>query len=192
MGAIKRGAKVVLMGRRKFQEKLFDADPGWLGPKYLKGFYGETNWDRRWELIQQARNGGSMTPKMMLQLRRAAKEGKIELLENCEIVKATWQDGQWVINCSTGEVDEFQRIWLATGTQFDAAENPLLSDILEAYPTEIVKGLPVLDPYLRVGKSEFFVMGSLAALQVGPVARNLAGARRASELIVAGLTKYSR
>ncbi|MBR8827352.1 MAG: hypothetical protein DSM107014_05510 [Gomphosphaeria aponina SAG 52.96 = DSM 107014] len=31
-----------------------------------------------------------------------------------------------------------------------------------------------------------------AALQVGPVDRNLAGARRASELIVAGLSKHSR
>ena len=31
-GALKRGARVLLMGRRTFKEKIFDADPGWLGP----------------------------------------------------------------------------------------------------------------------------------------------------------------
>ncbi|MEO1127938.1 MAG: FAD/NAD(P)-binding protein, partial [Cyanobacteria bacterium J06639_16] len=36
VGAVKRGAKVLMMARRTFQEKLFDAAPGWLGPKYLK------------------------------------------------------------------------------------------------------------------------------------------------------------
>jgi cation diffusion facilitator CzcD-associated flavoprotein CzcO len=41
IGAVKRGAHVVMMARRTFQEKLFDAEPGWLGPKYLKGFHAE-------------------------------------------------------------------------------------------------------------------------------------------------------
>ena len=38
VGSIARGAHVLLMTRRYFPEKLFDAEPGWLGPKYLKGF----------------------------------------------------------------------------------------------------------------------------------------------------------
>ena len=47
MGALKRGARVLLMGRRAFQEKIFDAAPGWLGPKYLKGFDAEPSWEQR-------------------------------------------------------------------------------------------------------------------------------------------------
>jgi hypothetical protein len=40
------------MTRRYFQEKLFDAEPGWLGPKYLKGFAAEPDCHSRWETIQ--------------------------------------------------------------------------------------------------------------------------------------------
>ena len=38
IGAVTRGAKVDLMTRHRLQAKLFDTDPGWLGPKYLKEF----------------------------------------------------------------------------------------------------------------------------------------------------------
>jgi len=56
LGAIARGAQVIMMARRQFYEKLFDADAGWLGPKYLKGFYAEPCWKQRWQMIQSARN----------------------------------------------------------------------------------------------------------------------------------------
>lgn len=63
----------MLVSCRKLQEKLFDAESGWLGSKYLKDFWAETNWDRV-KLIYQARNGGSMTPAIMTQLRRAQNQ----------------------------------------------------------------------------------------------------------------------
>lgn len=188
MGAIAENAKVVLMARKMWQEKLFDADPGWLGPKYLKGFAAEFSWERRWQLIQAARNGGSMTPAMMLQLRRLSREGKISLKEHCEIVEAIWQDSCWLVKCANDDVYECDRIWLATGTKFDDEKHPLLKDVLTFYPTEIVKGLPVLDKYLCLPGSQFFLMGALAALQVGPVARNLSGGRMASDRIVEAIT----
>lgn len=178
------------MTRRNLQIKLFDADPGWLGPKYLKGFTDETNWHRRWEIIQQARNGGSVTPEMMLQLNRLVRVGKVELVENCQIKSAQWHNNRWLLTCNNEEQLECDRIWLATGTQFDVSRHPLLTDILTTHTGEIINGLPVLDEYLRLGRNEFFLMGGLAALRVGPVARNLAGGRKASDLIVAGLTKH--
>jgi len=61
----------------------------------------------------------------------------------------------------------------------------------EADPVPIVEGCPVLDPHLRWGRSELFLMGRLAALQVGPVAGNLAGAKMACDRIVPALTKSS-
>jgi hypothetical protein len=70
VAAIARGAQVLLRTTRYFPEKLFDAEPGWLGPKDLKGFAAEPDCHSRWETIQQARNGGSMTPEIMTQLRR--------------------------------------------------------------------------------------------------------------------------
>ncbi|GCL37006.1 hypothetical protein SR1949_21130 [Sphaerospermopsis reniformis] len=190
VGAISRGAKVHLMLRRQLSEKLFDAAPGWLGPKYLKGFF-EQNWQQRWTLIQQARNGGSMTPAIATQLRKEKHRGNIIIDENCQIVKAEWLSNNWQVECDNGNIYNFDYIWLATGTKFDVTTEPLLQDILATYPIQIVNGLPVLDTYLRWPGCELFIMGGLAALQVGPTARNLSGARMACEKIVPAIVKPS-
>jgi glycine/D-amino acid oxidase-like deaminating enzyme len=102
LGAINRQAEVTLIARRPFQEKLFDADAGWLGPKYLKGFYAETDWQKRHQMILQARNGGSLTPAMMHHLRRADRQGKITLKPHCRIQTAHWHDNHWQLHCENG------------------------------------------------------------------------------------------
>jgi hypothetical protein len=191
MGAIALGATVTLMTRKQLQSKIFDADPGWLGPKYLKDFHADPDWDSRYQQIQQARNGGSMTPEMMLQLSQAAHEGKVKIDECCQVSSAQWVDNLWQIGCLDGAYKHFNRIWLATGTRSDAIAHPLLKDVLQAYPTEIVNGLPVLDEYLRLPKSNFFIMGGLAALQIGPVARNIGGGKMACDRIVPAIIKPS-
>jgi len=189
LGAMDRGANVVLMYRRQFSEKLFDADPGWLGPKYLKNFWAEFDWHNRWQMIQQARDGGSMTPAIMTQLRRAHHSAKLEFFEHCQVVDAQWQGQNWQVCCDDGTSHQFERIWIATGNQLDATTEPLLSEVQSVHPVTIVNGLPVLDSYLRWAGCELFVMGGLAALQVGPTARNLSGARMASDRIVPALAK---
>ncbi len=191
VGAISRNAEVTLIARRELQEKLFDADPGWLGPKYLKGFWAETDWETKAEAILRARNGGSMTPAMMTLLRRQARASKLKIYEQCQVVAAKWLGNKWQIRCDDGQEYEFERIWLATGTKLDATTEPLLTNILDIYKIPIVKGLPVLDEYLHWPGCELFVMGGLAALQLGPTARNLSGARMASERIVPAMVKSS-
>lgn len=191
VGAIARGAKVQLMVRRQLQAKLFDADPGWLGPKYLKGFWAESDWEKRAQLIQQARNGGSLTPAMMSQLRQHSRNGQLRFDENCQVVKAQWLDNCWLVKCSSGEEHKCDRLWLATGTRLDITAQPLLTEILQSYSVLVVNGLPVLEDRLRLPSCELFLLGGLTALQVGPAARNLSGARMASERIVPALTKSS-
>ncbi|MUL36876.1 FAD/NAD(P)-binding protein [Gloeocapsopsis dulcis] len=191
LGAIARGAKVILISRRDLQEKLFDADPGWLGPKYLKSFWAEPDWQTRAELIQKARNGGSMTPAIMTQLRRAQRHTNIKLIEKCQVSSAVWQSNHWQISCDDGSKHKCDRVWLATGTKLNVTAEPLLTEIIEQYPIPTAKGLPVLDSHLRWAGCELFITGGLAALQVGPVARNLSGARMASDRIVPALRKPS-
>ena len=206
-GAINLGATVTLMTRKQLQEKIFDADPGWLGPKYLKDFHAQTDWYERYQQIQQARNGGSMTPDMMLQLNQAANEGKVRIDECCQVSDVHWQDKLWQVLCHNGNKHQhgdctwlgnpavprhqFNRIWLATGTRFNVMEHPLLQNVLKIYPTEIVNGFPVLDEHLRLPKSNFFIMGGLAALRIGPVARNIGGGKMAVRLIVPAIVKPS-
>jgi hypothetical protein len=64
-----------------------------------------------------------------------------------------------------------------------------MGEVLAQYPNQIVNGLPVLDEHLRWPGCELFLMGPWAALQVGPVARNLYGGRMACDRIVPALTK---
>ena len=197
MGALKRGARVLLMGRRTFQEKIFDAPPGWLGPKCLKAFDAETDWEKRWQMIQQARNGGSFTPETLTRLRKFSREGRVFLYERCQVTRAVWHGDRWQVQCDNQTVHDcfahqsIDRIWLATGTALDIAAHPLLQAVMEQHPTEIVRGLPVLDQHLRWPGCELFLMGPWAALQVGPVARNLFGAKLACDRIVPALTKAS-
>lgn len=197
IGAIQRGAKVLLMSRRTLYEKLFDADPGWLGPKYLKTFWAEPDWNTRWQMIQQARNGGSMTPAILTQLRCLQRDGKITFYEQCQVSQAQWTGDYWRICCNNAALHDcvhdqpIDRIWLATGSQLDASEQPLLQHVLTTYPIAVVNGLPVVDECLRWQGCELFMMGGLAALRVGPTARNLSGAKAASQQIVPALTKAS-
>ncbi len=197
LGAIKRGAKVLLLGRRPFKEKIFDAAPGWLGPKYLKAFEAEADWHKRWQMIQQARDGGSFTPEAFTKLRKLSREGRIILYEQCEVTNAVWQKTHWQVQCNNMAVHDcfehqrIDRIWLATGTQLNIASQPILGEILAQYPIETVNGLPVLDQHLRWPGCNLFLMGPWSALQVGPVARNLFGAKLACDRIVPALTKAS-
>lgn len=189
LGAIARGAKVLLLSRRQFKEKLFDADAGWLGPKYLKGFHAETDWQKRREIVSSARDGGSMTPSVMTQLRREHHQGRLEFHPECEVAQASWNGTKWQIVCTDGMELTCDRLWLATGTRFDAKAEPLLHQVMQQYPQPLVNGFPILDEHLRWHGCELFIMGGLAALRVGPTARNISGARMASDRIVPTLTK---
>ncbi|NJL19912.1 MAG: lysine N(6)-hydroxylase/L-ornithine N(5)-oxygenase family protein, partial [Leptolyngbyaceae cyanobacterium SM1_3_5] len=181
--------------RRCFYDKLFDADPGWLGPKYLKGFQSETCWQTRASIVQQARNGGSMTPAILTRLRRDRHSGRLTFYEQCQIADAHWRGNHWQVCCDNHAVHEcirteaLDRIWLATGSTLNIEQHPLLNEMREQHPIEIVNGLPVLDPYLRWPGCELYFTGGFAALQVGPTARNLSGARMASDRIVRALSK---
>ncbi len=195
LGAVERGAEVLLMSRRNVYDKLFDADPGWIGPKYLKGFWAEPDLHTRWQMIQAARNGGSMTPAVLAQLRRFERDGKMVFYEQCGVSHAEWIYDAWQVHCDNSTFHEciqhqsIDRIWVATGSQLDARNHPLLQDVLAAHPIDVVNGLPVVDDHLRWQGCELFIMGGMSALRVGPAARNLSGARAASDRIVSALGK---
>ncbi|WP_259732374.1 FAD/NAD(P)-binding protein [Synechocystis sp. CS-94] len=195
IGAIKRGAQVILMARRKFYSKLFDAEPGWLGPKYLKGFAAEPNWEKRWQLIQNARNGGSLTPPVLAHLRRLEKEGQLIFYEHCQITGVQWQDNHWQVSCNYAGIHDcvahldINRLWLCTGSTINVDQWSLLAGIRSTQPIPTVNGLPVLNHDLSWAGSNLHILGGAAALQLGPVARNLAGGRMAGDRLVSALMK---
>ncbi|MEB3360337.1 MAG: hypothetical protein VKK04_26675 [Synechococcales bacterium] len=125
------------------------------------------------------------------------REGKLSFYEQCEVQSAQWKGDAWKVTCNQRSAHDcithlpFDRIWLATGSTLDVNHWSLLSDIRATHPLPLVNGLPILDPQLRWAGCNLFIMGGAAALQLGPVARNLFGARLASERIVPALIKQA-
>ncbi|MCT0201209.1 lysine N(6)-hydroxylase/L-ornithine N(5)-oxygenase family protein [Synechococcus sp. CS-602] len=183
LGAIKRGARVTLLCRRDLRSKHFDADPGWLGPNYLKTFRAEPCWHRRRQQVLEARDGGSITPQLVAKLHQARQQGSLQLHEHCEVEEACWCAGQWQILCRDGSRQLADRIWLATGLHQGVSHHPLLRQLLEQRPIELIDDQPALTSDLRWPGTNVHLMGGLSALRLGPAARNLFGGREASQRI---------
>ncbi|MXZ82333.1 MAG: lysine N(6)-hydroxylase/L-ornithine N(5)-oxygenase family protein [Synechococcus sp. SB0666_bin_14] len=183
LGAIKQGARVSLLCRRKLRSKLFDSDPGWLGPKYLKAFQSETCWRQRRRQVLAARDGGSITPRLAVALQQECRQGSLQTYENCQIRQALWSTGQWRILCDEGTQLLADRIWLATGHNLGVSRQPLLRQLHKQQQIQLVDDWPVLSHDLRWPGTNVHLMGGLAALRLGPAARNLFGGREAARLI---------
>ncbi|MCY4331667.1 MAG: FAD/NAD(P)-binding protein [Cyanobacteria bacterium MAG CAR1_bin_15] len=184
LGAIQRGARVSLLCRRKLRSKLFDTDPGWLGPKYLKAFQGEPCWRRRRQQVLAARDGGSITPRLTVALQREHRQGSLQIHESCQVRHALWSAGQWRILCNEDNRSLLaDRIWLATGHTLGVSRQPLLRQLHKQQQIELVDDWPVLSDDLRWPGTNVHLMGGMAALRLGPAARNLFGGREAARLI---------
>lgn len=76
------------------------------------------------------------------------------------------------------------RLWLATGSAVSAQAEPLLAQLQQQLPIPLVAGLPALQPTLEWAPgSGLYVLGAYAALQLGPGALNLAGAKTGSVIM---------
>jgi len=190
LGAIRRGARVTLLIRRNLRSKPFDADPGWLGPKYLKAFQCETCMRQRLQAIQGARDGGSITPPLVHALRQEQISGRLELLEHTQVQVANWLHGRWIVQLQgSGAELSADRLWLATGHHGGVSHHPLAAQLQHQRPIELVEDWPVLNEDLRWPQTPVHLMGALASLQLGPAARNLFGAREAAQRICRTLIK---
>lgn len=186
--ALDRGSHVEWLTRRPIVERDFDTDPGWLGPKEMQGFAARPAPADRLELVLAARGGGSVPPWMMRRLARAERSGR--LCRRTGDVRAASGTGHGGIVTLDGVPVHAKQVWLATGDRPDATASAPLRDILARCGTELVGGRPILDPALRIPGSRVHVVGRLAQLQLGPTAGNLAGARRAAELVVGAVVGH--
>lgn len=187
VGAADAGATVHMVSRRPLRTQTFDADPGWLGPRYLTGFEAEPDWDRRREMIRRARNGGSI-PRDMIERVRGC--GRLNVLEAAAVGQASLAGPCWEVALTSGTVLSVDEIWLATGTDHDVRTVDFLTPLVARCPTRIVGGLPVVGRDLKWPAVPVWLMGALAGLQLGPAAQNLAGARMAAARIVPALSRH--
>jgi len=188
LGALRRGWQVTLATRRPVNYKLFDAAPGWIGPRYLAGYLQETDWKRRRQLVAQARGGGAMTEEIRGFLAPYRRSGQLVLRPRFSPRSLDRSPQGWVARASWGRRVEADRVWLCTGNRLDLRRHPLFAGLWADHPLQVYDGLPLLEDDCRWPGLPLYLMGASAALRVGPTARNFPGARQAASRIARSLT----
>ncbi|KZM24469.1 uncharacterized protein EKO05_0002007 [Ascochyta rabiei] len=190
--AIKRGvSKVHMLMRGPLKVKYFDVDLDWVGK--FRNFNQAAFWsadtdEERFEMITQARNGGSMTPRYRKILDAHVASGKIALHTYTTLQSVKWDANSksWTdIKVSTDTaIPAIDYVVFATGIQSDIRTIPFLQTLQQQHPIDYVGGLPCLNDDLMWNDDvPLFVTGRLAGLRLGPGAPNLVGARIGAERI---------
>lgn len=175
---VRPGRDVHLVTRHALREHLFDSDPGWVGPKHMRGFRATADPDVRRGLIDAARHRGSVPPDVLRPLQRALERGRVRLHQGKDL---GLDDGVLRVDDTRLPVEA---VLLATGFEARRPGGPLVDALVEDHGLACARcGYPIVDPRLR-WHPRLHVTGPLAELELGPVSRNLAGARRAADRIV--------
>lgn len=201
---LRLGSRVILCTRRPISVQQFDVPVEWLSPFFqhyrLSEFYG-LDIEERCKRIRAVRGRASVPLDAWHKLHETAAKQEdpstFTLLEETVVEQvAESVNGSLEVKLANsspqqGERDAKDRsltlcvsgILLATGTELNIDLQPLLSQLKEKFSRqpETIQGLPVLTEELRWAPDhDLFVVGAFAALQLGPTAGNLMGARAAA------------
>ncbi len=180
----RQGRRVMLISRHGIRVNQFDSDPGWQGPKNMAAFSRLGDLGERRDRIRAARHRGSMPPDVHAELLLALADGTIELMEGAE-VKSAHLSGSHVSLDLEGQRMRADRVLLATGFPSRRPGGAWLDEAVDAFRLPCAAcGYPIVDRGLR-WHPRLLVTGALAELELGPVSRNLSGAQRAGDRIVA-------
>lgn len=175
--AASRGAEVTLVVRSPLRPRLMDVDAGWLGTE-LPAFFALSPPERA-AAVRRARPGT---------VPRAVCEALDEHPGVRVVVGTVTGTSAGLAFLGDGTELRADHLWLGTGFTHDARAGTPTSGLLDEVPVAVVDGMPVLEPDLSWGGSSVYVSGALAALEVGPAARGLAGARMAAERYTEAIT----
>ena len=188
-----RGHSVALIARKQLRTEQFDFPPVWLGPKALAEFANEADFQRRYDIIQQNRGEGSITPDIMEALMNTPN---IDLypetyIRNIVATKECPSAQRLQIKTTRGIITNVSRVILATGYQFDLRRYGFLADLITKHQIPLIQGLPRLDDNLQLHPIQnLFCSGTIAQLQIGPASGNIAGAHLAYERFHQKLRSY--
>jgi cation diffusion facilitator CzcD-associated flavoprotein CzcO len=187
--ALARRGPTVLVSRHAARVHQLDADPGWLGPKRMAGFRLEPCPVARRTAIDGARHRGSVPPDVLRRLQRAVRRDGLERVT--AEVEAAEAGPLGTVRLALRRPDGaasaslVDRVVLATGFEASRPGGAWLDAAVEA------EGLPLAPcGFPRLGRSlawapGLYAAGPLAELELGPTARNVAGARAAADRLPA-------
>ncbi len=174
---------VHLVSRHVLRQHQFDSDPGWLGPKFMAEFSQERDFGRRRAMITAARHRGSVPPDVRQLIRKAIAREQLEWHEG-EVTGFRERQRAIDVALSTNAIVTADRVLLATGFASRRPGGSMVDELIASASLPCATcGYPIVDSMLR-WHPRIFVSGPLAELELGPVSRNIAGARRAGDRIV--------
>ncbi|KAK2757878.1 hypothetical protein FQN54_004284 [Arachnomyces sp. PD_36] len=190
--AVKAGvSKVWYFTRGDLKVKHFDIGLTWMGKfrNYEKAtFWSADSDEERLDMIKTARNGGSITPRMYKVLKQHVARRQLSIHTHTQVASRSFDSVSktWKLETSPpiSDLPPIDYIYFATGVSSNVAELPLLSSMNRDHPIETKQGFPCITEDLMWKQDiPLFITGRLAALQLGPGAANLEGARLGAERI---------
>jgi len=185
--ALSSEVELTMVTRRPIVERMFDVDPGWMGPKFLAGFSVLDSPGERLAAARSARDGGSMPAEDAEWLRELVASGGVELREGVPAVGVERRGNELLVHLADDGELRADHVVTATGSRYTAFDDPLLGAFAARGHLGVLDGVPLLDPALRVPGTSIHAVGRAATIELGPAAGNLSGARRAARRIAAHL-----
>jgi glycine/D-amino acid oxidase-like deaminating enzyme len=185
LGALARGAQVTVIHRSPIRTRELDAEPTWMNQD-LARFLAETRPRARSAMLKAARTRGTVPPREVADLQHAQEQGCLEVVY-ARALGTRVGHGAVEVETSIGRRSAHV-LWLATGHRFAPRTAPLVGRCLRQTRTPTTRGLVHLTPDLRLPGTGIHLMGAMSALQTGPLARSLVGARIAAERITPALS----
>jgi len=176
---------VNLLMRHPVRIAHFDSDPCWVTSICLKKFHQDQDYDRRRALIRQVRNRGSMPPEVAARLGNAVQSGF--LVQQIDEVESGQVDENGIIQlglANSGAALKTDLVILATGFNSVRPGGDWIDNAVTDYGLPLAScGYPIIDPSLCWSPG-LYVSGPLAELEIGPVSRNIIGARLSGERLL--------
>lgn len=180
----KEGHEVHFVSRHPLREHQYDSEPAWLGPKNMTGFSQEPDMDRRRDAITKARHRGSVPPDVLRALQTAFDESSLYWHETAVIALEDWTD-VLKLGLANGTGLALNQVLLATGFSPRRPGGSMIDSLVESASLPCAScGYPIVNESLMWAPG-VYVSGPLAELELGPAARNIAGARRAGDRLIA-------
>lgn len=179
--------RVTFLPRHPLREHPFDADPCWFSG-CLSTFLQERDMQQRRAILQRARYRGSVPAEIVRTLEEALAWGQLTH-HTATVTAATWSpasDMTLTLDTSPGTL-QADRLLLATGFKTVRPGGTWLTHVIADLHLPCSPcGYPCLDATL-CWQDGIYVSGALAELEIGPVARNIMGARLAGRRLLQAL-----
>lgn len=178
---------VTLLKRHPFRLYDFDSDPAWLGPKNQQSFRKLVSYKKRREQIIDARHRGSIPRDLHVKLLHCLQQGRLHIADE-QVEQAVVSNGQVMLyDDQDNMIHQTGTVLLATGFKPTLPGKEWLTPMIHKHHLQCAEcGYPIISKSLQWGP-DLYVTGALAELEMGPIARNISGARQAAERIVSSL-----